>query len=109
MFNDNESAVVVATRCRAHSAPMSESSKAFIDIQRRTGRRVRFISIPGEKNAAACALSREGGSEAAFTDLWWLGYTPRVVAAPPEFFNWLRRIGSAARVRDGTPAAHRTA
>jgi hypothetical protein len=28
MFNDNESAVVVATRCRAHSAPMGEALQA---------------------------------------------------------------------------------
>ncbi|KAJ1452413.1 hypothetical protein M885DRAFT_619915 [Pelagophyceae sp. CCMP2097] len=96
VYCDNESAVVVGARGRTRSSPMGVALDALRDFERRAGRRAWLVHIPGVDNVVADALSR-GDQEAAFVELRRLGYEPRSVAAPDEFFTWLTRLADAAR------------
>jgi hypothetical protein len=96
VYCDNESAVVVAARGRTRSASMGVALDALRDFERRAARRAWLVHVPGVDNVVADALSR-GDQVAAFAELRLLGYEPRAVKAPAEFFTWLARIADATR------------
>jgi hypothetical protein len=96
VYGDNEPAVIVNARCRAHSGPMGVALDALLAMGLRNNRRAWLVHIAGEKNIVADALSR-GEQQAAFAELRRLGYSPRAVEAPVEFFDWLARMADAAR------------
>ncbi|KAJ1460599.1 hypothetical protein M885DRAFT_559718 [Pelagophyceae sp. CCMP2097] len=96
VYCDNESAVVVAARGRTRSASMGVALDALRDFERRAARCAWFVHVPGVDNVVADALSR-GDQGRAFAELRRLGYQPRFVDAPAEFFTWLARIADATR------------
>jgi hypothetical protein len=94
VYGDNESAIVVGARSRAHSGPMGVALDAVRYFERQAGRRAWLVHVPGVDNVVADALSRND-KEAAFDELRRLGYTPRAVDAPVEFYNWLDRLSAS--------------